>query len=116
MIPNSIVLQLAITPLREPNSVALRARFPADVRPSAVQSLLDSGITVPTRSQPDIELEEMDGDEVVVRISATPQIASDGAKLADEILAAIARASREGNGGSPSASPAPAGPPRRDDL
>ena len=118
MIPNSIVLQLAITPLREPNSVALRARFPADVRPSAVQELLDSGISVPTRSPPDIELEEMDGDEVVVRISATPQTASDGAKLADEILASITRASREGNGGSPAppVRPPPAAATRHDDL
>jgi len=117
MIPNSIVLQLAITPLREPNSVALRARFPADVLPSAVQDLLDNGITVPTRSRPDIELEEMDGDEVVVRISATPQTASDGAKLADEILASIARTAREGNGGSPAPSaPAPAASTRHDDL
>jgi len=117
MIPNSIVLQLAITPLREPNSVALRARFPADVLPSAVQDLLDNGITVPTRSRPDIELEEMDGDEVVVRISATPQTASDGAKLADEILAAIGRTAREGNGSSPAPSaPAPAASMRHDDL
>ena len=90
-------------------------RFAALLLPR--QELLDSGITVPTRSRPDIELEEMDGDEVVVRISATPQTASDGAKLADEILASIARTAREGNGGSPAPSaPAPAASTRHDDL
>ncbi|MEA2375167.1 MAG: small conductance mechanosensitive channel [Thermoleophilaceae bacterium] len=101
LIPNSIVLSVAITPLREPDSVALRARFPADVRPSAVQELLEQGIDVPTRSRPDIELQEMDGDEMVVKISATPERAADGAKLADQMLAVIATAGRasSGNGG-----------------
>lgn len=99
LIPNSIVLSVAVTPLREPDSVALRARFPSDVRPSAVQDLLEQGIDVPTRSRPDIELQEMDGDEMVVKISATPERASDGAKLADQMLAVIAMAGREGNGG-----------------
>jgi hypothetical protein len=35
-------------------------------------------------------LEEFEGDEVVVRIQATPELADDGAKLADEIIAALA--------------------------
>lgn len=96
MIPNSVVLNMAVTPLREPDSVELKARLPAGVRPSAVQEMLDSTVEVLTRARPDIELQELDGDEVVVRISATPERPSDGAQLADEILRAIARFTRNG--------------------
>ena len=96
MIPNSVVLNMAVTPLREPDSVELRARLPADVRPTDVQAMLEDGVTVLTRSRPDIELEELDGSEVVVRISATPERPSEGAQLADEILAAVSRFTRNG--------------------
>jgi hypothetical protein len=41
---------------------------------------------VPVRHPPDISLEEIDRDDVVLRIIATPERPSDGAKLADEIL------------------------------
>jgi small-conductance mechanosensitive channel len=94
MVPNSVVLSVAVTPLREPASVDMRARLPASIAPSQVQDHLERGITVPTRSDPDISLEELIGDEVVVRIAATPARASDGAQLADEVLAAIARVKR----------------------
>jgi small-conductance mechanosensitive channel len=96
MIPNSVVLNMAITPLREPDSVQLKARLPGDVRPSAVQEMLESTVEVMTRSRPDIELLELDGDEVVVRISATPERPADGAQLADEILTAVSRFTRGG--------------------
>jgi small conductance mechanosensitive channel len=89
MIPNSIVLSAAVVPLREPASVNLRARLRAGVKPSYIQQLLDEAVTVPTRSRPHIGLEEMDADEVVVRVAATPESGSDGTKLADEILAAM---------------------------
>ena len=89
MIPNSVVLSAAVVPLREPASVNLRARLPAGVKPSYIQRLLDEAVTVPTRSRPHIGLEEMDTDEVVVRIAATPESGRDGPKLADEILAAV---------------------------
>ncbi|MFL5781381.1 MAG: mechanosensitive ion channel domain-containing protein [Thermoleophilaceae bacterium] len=92
LVPNSIVLQVAIIPIREPNAVNLRARFPLDVRPSAVQELLEDKIDVPTRRRPDVEVQEMVGDEMVVRITATPQDPGDGARLADEMLAAVASA------------------------
>ena len=98
MIPNSVVLNMAITPLREPDSVQLRARLPADVRPSSVQAVLDESVQVLTRSRPDIELQELDGDEVVVRITATPERPADGAQLADEILGAVSRFTRDGAG------------------
>jgi small-conductance mechanosensitive channel len=89
MIPNSVVLNVAIVPLREPDGVDLRARLPADVTPLEVQELLDSAIRTPVRSQPQITLEELDGDEVVVRISATPEQPSDGPRLASEVLEAV---------------------------
>ena len=47
-------------------------------------------ITVPVVERPHIELEEVDGDEVLMRIEATPQTGTDGPKLADEVLAAVA--------------------------
>jgi small-conductance mechanosensitive channel len=91
MVPNSVVLAAAVVPLREPASVNLRARLRAGVKPSYIQELLDDAVTVPTRSRPHIGLEEMDADEVVVRIAATPESGSDGTKLADEILAAVSK-------------------------
>ena len=90
MIPNSVVLNVAIVPLREPDGVDLRARLPADVTPLEVQELLDSALETPVRSQPQIVLEELDGDEVVVRITATPERPSDGPRLASEVLEAVA--------------------------
>jgi small-conductance mechanosensitive channel len=97
MVPNSIVLSSAVTPLREPASVDLRARLRADVRPSDLQDLLDRTVTVDLREDPRISLEEFDGDEVVVRLQATPARSSEGPKLADEVLGAVAMVSREGS-------------------
>jgi small conductance mechanosensitive channel len=90
MVPNSVVLNVAIVPLREPDSVDLRARLNADVTPLEVQELLDESIQTPLRDRPHITLEEIDGDEVVVRISATPERPSDGPRLASEVLEAVA--------------------------
>jgi len=89
MVPNNVVLNLAVVPLREPERVELRARFSADTTPSEVQEMLDQSISVPLRYAPHIELEELDHDEVVVRIVATPMQPADGARLAGEILAAV---------------------------
>jgi small conductance mechanosensitive channel len=90
MVPNSVVLNVAIVPLREPDSVDLRARLNAEVTPLEVQELLEETIQTPMRDRPHITLEEIDGDEVVVRISATPERPSDGPKLASEVLEAVA--------------------------
>ena len=100
LIPNGVLLQLAVVPLREPNRVDLRARFDASVSPAQVQEQLDERISVPTRYPPQIELEEVDRNEVVLRITATPDHAGDGAQLAEEVLA-VARGdagSSNGNG------------------
>ena len=87
MIPNSVLLTLAVMPLREPQQVDLRARFDSNVSPSAIQERLAGSVTVPTRYPPRISLEEIDRDQVVLRIAATPDRPADGAKLAEEILA-----------------------------
>jgi hypothetical protein len=63
-----------------------------------VQEVLDDAVQVMTRSRPDIELQELDGDEVVVRISATPERPAEGAQLADEILSAVSQFTRDGGG------------------
>jgi small conductance mechanosensitive channel len=99
MIPNSVVLQLAISPLREPERVELRARFDAAVTPREVQQMIEAAITVPTRYPPDVTLEELDRDDVVVTIAATPQSPADGAQLAAEVLDAV-RFEPDGKNGS----------------
>jgi small-conductance mechanosensitive channel len=97
MVPNAVALNLAAIPLREPDAVDMRARVPAAVRPSDLQRALANGLTVVTRDAPDIRLEEMDGDEVVVRISATPERSSEGHQLADEVIAAVASVTELGD-------------------
>lgn len=106
MVPNNVVLSAAVVPLREPAAVDLRARLRPEVRPSVIQSLLDDGITTPVRGEPHIALEEIDRDEVIVRVAATPLVDADGPRLADEVLAAIEPTTREpepaaGDGGEP---------------
>jgi small conductance mechanosensitive channel len=90
LIPNAVLLNLAVEPLREPPGIDLRARLRPGVTPMQLQELLQGTITTPLRGQPQITLEELDGDEVVVRISATPQRPSDGPRLASEVLDALA--------------------------
>ena len=99
MVPNNVVLSAAVVPLREPAAVDLRARLRPDVKPSALQGLLEENVHTPVRSEPRISLEEIDHDEVVVRIAATPVDESDGPELADEILAAIGAVTREDDSG-----------------
>jgi small conductance mechanosensitive channel len=95
MVPNNLALSAAVVPLREPAAVDLRARLRPDVLPSQVQTLLEEGISTPVRGEPHIALEEIDRDEVVVRVAATPVVESDGPRLADEVLAAIAEVARD---------------------
>jgi small conductance mechanosensitive channel len=101
MVPNSVVLSLAVMPVREPDSVDLRARLRAEVRPSEVQDALERHVNTAIRAEPDIMLEEIDGDEVVVRIAATPQRPAEGRQLADQILSAVAALGRDGSNGRP---------------
>lgn len=95
MVPNSVVLSAAVVPLREPAAVDFLARLRTGVRPSDVQALIARTVTVPTRTAPHIDLEELDDDEVVVRITAVPVDDADGWRLADEILTAVDQVTRE---------------------
>jgi len=95
LVPNNGVLSAVVVPIREPSSVDVKVRLNAGVRPSQVQAILDEGISTPTRTAATVLLEEIDGDDVVVRVQATPERADDGAKLADEIIAALSTVTGE---------------------
>ena len=101
MVPNSVLLQLAVIPLREPERVELRARFAAEVTPGEVQSQLEERIAIPLRHPPHVTLEELDRDEVVVRILATPEDPHHGSDLASEVLEAVREKGRVGDGARP---------------
>jgi small-conductance mechanosensitive channel len=89
MIPNTLVLSSAIVPLREPEPVDVKVTLSSSIRPSHIQQILDSNVTTPTRKAPSVLLEEINGDSIVVRVQAIPERHSDGAKLADEVIAAL---------------------------
>ncbi|MDQ6805206.1 MAG: mechanosensitive ion channel family protein [Actinomycetota bacterium] len=89
LIPNTVVLSSVVVPVREPESVAVKVRLNSGISVSTIQAILDENISTPTRREPWVRLEEIDGDAVVVTIEATPERAVDGAKLADEIISAI---------------------------
>jgi len=94
MVPNSVVLNVAVLPLREPEGVNLRARLRAGMTPADLQEILESSLQTPLRDAPRITLEELDGDEVVVQISATPRVAAQGRQLASELLEVVSRQTR----------------------
>jgi small conductance mechanosensitive channel len=89
LIPNTVVLSSVVVPVREPEAVSVKVRLNSGISVSTIQGILDENISTPTRWEPWVRLDEIDGDAVVVRIEATPERAADGAKLADEIIAAI---------------------------
>ncbi|WP_051222351.1 mechanosensitive ion channel domain-containing protein [Conexibacter woesei] len=89
MIPNSVVLSVAVAPLREPTGLDVRARLQPSATPVEVQQRLEQALRTPLRGPPNVTLEELDGDEVVVRIGATPARSADGPELASEVLDAI---------------------------
>jgi small-conductance mechanosensitive channel len=95
LVPNSVVLNVAITPLREPSAVSLRARLRPGTTPLELQQLLEDGLTVPLRARPSITLEELDGPSVIVRISATPVSPADGGTLASELLQTVSARVRD---------------------
>jgi small-conductance mechanosensitive channel len=95
MIPNTQVLAAVVVPLREPDGVDVKVRLTSGVRPSQVQAILDQEIGTATRSGTSVLLEEVDGDDVVVRVQATPEVPDEGAKLADEIMLALSSVTGE---------------------
>ena len=89
LVPNNAVLGASIVPLRQPAGVDLQARLRSGVKPSELQKLLEERVLTPTRDEPHISLQEVYGEHVLVRITATPVADADGARLADEVLAAV---------------------------
>jgi small conductance mechanosensitive channel len=94
MVPNSVVLNVAVLPVREPEAVNLRARLRPGMTPVDLQELLERSLETPLRDVPRITLEELDGEEVVVRISATPRVAAEGRHLASELLRIVSHETR----------------------
>jgi small conductance mechanosensitive channel len=89
LVPNNVVLSGAVVPLREPSGVDVRARLPSDVKPSQVEERIEDRVSVETRADPQVDLEEFDDGEVVVRVRATPVRREEGATLADQVVEAL---------------------------
>ncbi len=89
MIPNNVLMQMAVIPIAEPERVDLRAKFSASITPQRLQRMLEKAVTVPLRNPPQVNLEELDGDEVTVSIIAAPLNPADGPKLASDVLEAV---------------------------
>jgi small-conductance mechanosensitive channel len=111
MIPNNVAMSAAVVPLREPAAVDLRAHLKPDVKPSELQAFLEEHVRTPTRSHPHISVEEVDDEEVIMRVFAVPELDRDGPKLADEILAAIGRVTGRDTANDNGGGPAEAEPP-----
>ena len=81
-------------PRRRAPSRARQSRRPRPLlhrrQPAAHRGAPARAITVPTRYQPNVSLEEMDDDGVVLRVNATPLRPEDGSQLAEEMLEAPA--------------------------
>ena len=95
MVPNNVVLSAVVVPIREPDSVDVKVRLGRGIRVTQVQAILDDRVKTPTRRKAAVLLEQLDGDDVVVRVQATPDRADDGARLADEIIDALATVTGE---------------------
>lgn len=89
LVPNSVLVNLVVVPLREPEKIDLRARFPANASPQRIEQRLVEAISVPTRYPPSVSLEELDDDGVVLRVTSTPLRPEDGSRLAEEVLDAL---------------------------
>jgi small conductance mechanosensitive channel len=89
LVPNSVLINLVVVPLREPEKIDLRARFSGGTGPKQIEDRLLDAISVPTRYPPSVSLEELDADGVVLRIMATPLRPEEGSRLADEVLSAL---------------------------
>ncbi|HEV7883278.1 MAG TPA: mechanosensitive ion channel family protein [Solirubrobacteraceae bacterium] len=90
LVPNALVMNVAVVPLREPEAVNVRARLRAGMTPTQIESVLREKLRTPLSGLPHVALEEIDADEVVVRISAAPLNPADGPPLASEVLEALA--------------------------
>jgi small conductance mechanosensitive channel len=90
LIPNNGVLSMSARPIREPDAVDMRARLPLNVDPEAVQRRVDESLSVSTKGPSHVALEELAGEDVIVRVRATPQRPDEGGRLAHDVLQAVA--------------------------
>ena len=58
--------------------------------------MLEKAVTIPLRNPPEVTLEELDGDEITVKIIAVPLNPADGPKLASDVLAAVSDSDLDG--------------------
>jgi small-conductance mechanosensitive channel len=91
LVPNSLVLAVSVSPLREPEAVTLTVRLRSGIAPVELQRRIEQSLTVAIRRHPSVTLEELDGAEMVVSVSATPRVAADGGALAAELLEVLNR-------------------------
>ena len=89
LVPNSAVLAVSVSPLREPQAVSLRARLRDGRSPIEIQREIEERLTVAVLRHVRVTLEEVDGADVVYTISATPRNPADGGRLASEMLEAV---------------------------
>ena len=89
MIPNNVMMQLAVIPIAEPERVDMKAKFDVSVTPAKLQRMLEKSVTIPLRTPPVVTLEELEGDEITVNIIAVPLNPADGPKLASDVLEAV---------------------------
>ncbi len=95
MIPNSLVLAAVVVPIREPAPVDVRVKLNTGVRPSQAQAILDTELKSDTLYTPSVVLEEIDGDDVFIRVQATPESSAESSRLADDIITVLARVTGE---------------------
>lgn len=89
MIPNNVIMQLAVIPIMEPDRIDLKAKFNVSVTPQRLQRMIEKAVTIPLRHPPEVTLEELDGDEITVNIIAVPLNPADGPKLSSDVLEAV---------------------------
>ncbi|HET9073410.1 MAG TPA: mechanosensitive ion channel family protein [Solirubrobacteraceae bacterium] len=95
MIPNGLVLAAVVVPLREPPPVDVRVKLNNGVKPSHAQAILDAELSDDTLGTPNVVLEEIDGDDVFIRVQATPESSDESARLADDIIKVLASVTGE---------------------
>jgi len=89
LVPNSAVLAVSVSPLREPEAVSLRARLRDGRTPIEIQHAIEERLSVAVRRHVHVALEEVDGADVVYTITATPRNPADGGRIASEMLEAV---------------------------
>jgi small-conductance mechanosensitive channel len=91
LVPNSAVLAAAVRPLREPEAISMRVRLREGWTPVELQRVIEDRVNVPIRRHPRVELEEVDGTDIVVTVTVTPRNPAEGGQLASELLEVVTR-------------------------